>query len=396
MSELDTLRSEIDEIDTQLTALFLRRMDVTARVGAYKQENGLPVLDEAREQEVLARKSAAVSDPARRADVTALYETIMGLSRRQQRNLVNEAGNEGYRQIREAISRSRAPLTAPRVLYQGEPGAYADEAAALFFGEDVPRTHVETWEDIFLALREGRADYGVLPIENSSTGSISQVYDLLAQYGAYIVGEQTVRVEHCLVALPGACLDGIREVCSHEQGLRQCAEFLKAHPDWRAVPRLNTAESAKYVAERGDLTLAAICSRRAARLYGLDILAERIHFNAQNDTRFVVVSPVMERRAGCDKVSALFVLPHRSGSLHEIMTIFAVNGLNMMKLESRPIVGRSWEYLFFVDFTGDLAAPGMDGVLLELSQTAEGFRVLGNYKEACGAACSDGQGGGLK
>ncbi|MDB7861372.1 bifunctional chorismate mutase/prephenate dehydratase [Intestinimonas butyriciproducens] len=396
MSELDTLRSEIDEIDTQLTALFLRRMDVTARVGAYKQENGLPVLDEAREQEVLARKSAAVSDPARRADVTALYETIMGLSRRQQRNLVNEAGNEGYRQIREAISHSRAPLAAPRVLYQGEPGAYADEAAALFFGEDVPRAHVETWEDIFLTLREGRADYGVLPIENSSTGSISQVYDLLAQYGAYIVGEQTVRVEHCLVALPGACLDGIREVCSHEQGLRQCAEFLKAHPDWRAVPRLNTAESAKYVAERGDLTLAAICSRRAARLYGLDILAEHIHFNAQNDTRFVVVSPVMERRAGCDKVSALFVLPHRSGSLHEIMTIFAVNGLNMMKLESRPIVGRSWEYLFFVDFTGDLAAPGMDGVLLELSQTAEGFRVLGNYKEACGAACSDGQGGGLK
>ena len=396
MSELDTLRSEIDEIDTQLTALFLRRMDVTARVGAYKQENGLPVLDEAREQEVLARKSAAVSDPARRADVTALYETIMGLSRRQQRNLVNEAGNEGYRQIREAISHSRAPLAAPRVLYQGEPGAYADEAAALFFGEDVPRAHVETWEDIFLTLREGRADYGVLPIENSSTGSISQVYDLLAQYGAYIVGEQTVRVEHCLVALPGACLDGIREVCSHEQGLRQCAEFLKAHPDWRAGPRLNTAESAKYVAERGDLTLAAICSRRAARLYGLDILAEHIHFNAQNDTRFVVVSPVMERRAGCDKVSALFVLPHRSGSLHEIMTIFAVNGLNMMKLESRPIVGRSWEYLFFVDFTGDLAAPGMDGVLLELSQTAEGFRVLGNYKEACGAACSDGQGGGLK
>ena len=250
-------------------------------------------------------------------------------------------------------------------------------------------------EDIFLALREGRADYGVLPIENSSTGSISQVYDLLAQYGAYIVGEQTVRVEHCLVALPGACLDGIREVCSHEQGLRQCAEFLKAHPDWRAVPRLNTAESAKYVAERGDLTLAAICSRRAARLYGLDILAERIHFNAQNDTRFVVVSGD-GAPGGLRQGERPFVLPHRSGSLHEIMTIFAVNGLNMMKLESRPIVGRSWEYLFFVDFTGDLAAPGMDGVLLELSQTAEVSGCWAITKEACGAACSDGQGGGLK
>ena len=266
------------------------------------------------------------------------------------------------------------------MLYQGVPGAYAEEATALFFGEDLPRQAAETWEEVFLALKEGRADYGVVPIENSSTGSISQVYDLLAKYGHYIVGEQVVKVEHCLLAPRGAGLDTIREVYSHEQGLRQCEDFLKAHPDWKGIARLNTAEAGRYVADCGDAAKAAICSRRAAGLYGLDILAEHISLSEQNYTRFVVVSPVMERRADCDKVSALFVLPHRSGSLHEIMTIFAVNGLNMMKLESRPILDRSWEYLFFVDFTGDLADPAMDGVLHELSQTAEGFRILGNYR----------------
>ena len=380
MSELDTLRGEIDAIDAELTALFLRRMDVTARVGAYKQKNGIPVLDSGREKAVLAQKTALVDDPAGKADVAALYEAIMGISRRQQRKLVREGGDAAYDRIRSALDAARPPLERPRVLYQGEPGAYADEAAARFFGEDAPRQRLDTWEDLFQALKEGRADYGVVPIENSSTGSISQVYDLLARYGHSIVGELTVKVEHCLAAPPGAGLEDIRGVYSHEQGLLQCAGYLKGHPGWERVPRLNTAESALYVATSGDRTKAAICSRRAARLYGLDILAEKINDNGENYTRFVVVSPCMELRPGRDKISALFVVPHRVGSLHEIMTIFSVNGLNMMKIESRPIVGRSWEYLFFVDFTGDLAAPGMDGVLRELSQTAEGFRVLGNYK----------------
>lgn len=385
MDDLTTLREEIDEIDAQLTSLFLRRMDVTYRVGQYKQARGLPVLDSSREQEVLARKAALVSDPARKSDVTALYETIMGLSRRQQRTLVRESGGPDYTGLRKALQAARDPLPAPRVLYQGEPGAYAEEAAALFFGEETSRSHVDTWEEIFLALKDGRTDYGVLPIENSSTGSISQVYDLLAQYGAYIVGEQTVKVEHCLAVPKGGTLAGIRTVYSHEQGLQQCTAFLTAHPQWERIPRLNTAESAQYVAHCGDPTQAAICSRRAARLYGLEVLAEKINFNDHNFTRFVVVSPVMERREGCDKVSTLCDLPHRTGSLYELMTLFAVNGLNLMKIESRPIVGRSWEYRFFVDFIGDLTAPGMEGVLLELSQTAESFRVLGNYR-SCGGA----------
>ena len=381
MSELNGLREAIDALDARLTELFLQRMELTRRVGEYKRAHGIPVLDPQREREVLAQKTALVADPALRDDVAALYEAIMGISRRQQRRLVNEAGNQDYARIRGAMDGARAPLEHPRVLYQGEPGAYADEAAARFFGEDLPRSHVGTWEEVFQALQRGEADYGVVPIENSSTGSINQVYDLLAQYGHSIVGEQTVKVDHCLAAPAGARLDGVTTVYSHEQGLLQCAGFLKGR-GWTCVPRLNTAESAQFVARSGSPGQAAVCSPRAARLYSLEILAEHISDSDSNDTRFVVVSPVMERREGSDKVSVLFRLPHRAGSLHELLTVFAVNGLNLLKLESRPILGRSWEYRFFADFSGDLTAPGMDGALLELFQTAEQLRVLGNYRSS--------------
>lgn len=377
MEDLQTLRAQIDIIDRQLADLFRRRMDVTRKVGEYKAAHHLPVLDSAREKQVLAAKAALVGDELR-ADITTLFETIMALSRRQQQALADDGGwIEGHR---AAWAACRVPPAAPRVLYQGEPGAYTEEAAVRFFGPDCDRANTATWEDIFVALRDGRADYGVLPIENSSTGSINQVYDLLAKYGAYIVGEQIIRVEHCLMAPKGASLDSIRLVCSHEQGLFQCEDFLKAHPDWQRKSMLNTAVAAKWVADSGDHSLAAIGSRHAAGLYGLDVLAEGINTNRENFTRFVVVSPLPELREGRNKISAMFTLAHESGTLHRIMTVFATGGLNMMKLESRPIPGRSWEYRFFVDFTGDLVAYGMDSILREMSQCAATLRILGNYK----------------
>ena len=382
MDELQELRGRIDQIDARIVELFEQRMDVTRQVGEYKRRRGLPVLDAGREQEVLARKVELLQNRELEPDVTALFEAIMAISRRQQRRLTAGEGRAALDQYRAALAGRRTPLAAPRVLYQGEPGAYAEEAAARFFGEDMPRERVRTWEDIFLALREGQADYGVVPIENSSTGSINGVYDLLGRYGAYVVGEQIVKVDHCLMAPKGASLDTIREVCSHEQGLFQCEAYLKEHPDWKRTPMLNTAAAAKLAAERGDVSLAAIGSVRAARLYGLDILAERINFNGDNDTRFVVVSPVMERREGADKISATFTVAHESGSLHRILSIFAVHGLNLMKLESRPIVGHSWEYRFFVDLEGSLDDPRMEDVAAELAESAATFRVLGNYRRS--------------
>ena len=381
MGELEEYRRQIDAIDTELVTLFLERMAVTQKVGEYKKSRDIPVLDSQREKAVIAQRTALAADPAGKADVANLYASIMAISRRQQRRLIQTGvENAGYDGWRRALAGRREPVHSPRVAYQGEPGAYSEEAAVGFFGEDVDAQGLPWFGDVFQALAEGRADYAVLPIENSSTGSIRQVYDLLAQWDFSLVGEWQVKVEHCLAALPGVGIEQIESVYSHEQGLMQCDRFLDEHRSWRRIPTLDTAGSAKQVRQAGDPTAAAICSRRAAKLYGLDILACPINHNRENETRFVVVSPELELRQGRDTIAALFSLPHQSGSLCEILTIFAVHDLNLVKIESRPILGRGWEYLFFLECTGDLLAPGMDGVLQELSQLSADFRILGNFK----------------
>lgn len=381
MHELDCMRSTIDEIDSQIVRLFEQRMAITQQVGELKQKHQLPVLDNNRQKEVLESKAALLQDPRLKADVTMLYETIMGISRRQQRRIVREGSEEpNYARFQQAFTQRRTPVVHPVVTYQGEPGAYSEQACISFFGSEVQAQGLGQFEDVFLSLKDGTADYGVVPIENNSTGAIRQIYDLLSKYEFSLVGETTVKVEHCLVAPPGATLDTITHVYSHEQGIFQSEQFLKQHPNWIAVPYLDTAGSGKYVAETGDITKAAICSARAAELYGLNILVRGTNYSATNTTRFVVVSPYMELRESANKISTVLTTPHESGCLHEILGIFAVNGLNMVKLESRPIPGKSWEYMFFIEFTGNLSAPGMDGVLRELSQTAADFRVLGNFK----------------
>ena len=380
MDELQTLRRDIDAIDRQLVELFRRRMDVTCQVGEYKRAQGIPVLDQERERQVLQNKGELAGEALRPAVIT-LFQTIMALSRRQQRDLLGQGpGNPGVLRWREARDGIRLPVDAPRVVYQGVPGAYSEQAALNFFGENSNTAGLEQFEDCFLALREGRADYAVLPIENSSTGAIRQIYDLLTQYECYMVGETTVRVEHCLMAPKGATLDTITHVYSHEQGLFQCERYLNAHPDWKQSPQADTAGSAQMVADSGDITKAAICSARAAELYGLEILAHGINHNAHNTTRFVVVSPRLELRPGADKISTLFVLPHEAGSLHEVLTVFAVHGLNMVKLESRPLPERSWQYMFFLEFAGQPDDRLVNDALHELAQTTGEFRVLGWFR----------------
>jgi len=377
---LKPYRDEIDRIDRDIAGLFQRRMRVVEDVARYKLERDLPVLDVQREREVLAAKAELAEDAAMRGDLAALFESVMAISRRRQRVLVHEHGPEPeYDRLRRSIAAARPPVANPRVAYQGVPGAYSEQACVDFFGSGVNCLGLEQFEDVFLALKEGRADYGMLPIENSSTGAIRQVYDLLGQYEYFLVGETSVQVEHCLMAPKGASLDTIRQVYSHEQGLFQSERFLKQHPAWEQRSVADTAGAARYVAQSGDVTKAAICSARAAEIYGLEILVRGTNHNADNTTRFVVVSPTMELQEGADKISAVFTVPHQAGSLHQMLTIFTVNGLNMVKLESRPVPGKKWEYMFFLEFTGSLTAPGMDGVLRELTQTAASFRVLGNF-----------------
>ena len=379
MTELEQFRNVIDDIDREIVALFERRMEVTRQVGEYKQRIGIPVLDAGREREVIAKKLEWLTDPALKTDVTELYETIMGISRRQQRLLVQEQGNPTFERIMSRIRKARQPVLEPRVVYQGEPGAYSEMAAVNFFGEGIQATGLNQFEDVFAAIKSGQADYGVLPIENTSTGAIRQIYDLLDSYECFLVGETTVKVTHCLMALPGMKLEDITAVYSHEQGLFQCERFLSQYPQWKRIPQEDTAGSAKMVAQLGDPTRAAICSKRSADIYGLEILAEGINHNVDNTTRFVIVSPQMELREGRDKISTCFHIPHQSGSLREILTIFAVHGLNMVRLESRPVQGHNFEYMFFLEFTGDLLNPEMPAVLHELSQTTDRFRIFGNF-----------------
>ena len=284
-----------------------------------------------------------------------------------------------YERFAAALSARRERVAAPRVVYQGEPGAYSEMAARDFFGADVLAKGLAGFPDAFEAIRAGEADYAVLPIENSSTGAIRQVFDLLTQYECFIVGETTVRVEHNLMGIPGTRLEEIDTVYSHEQGLFQCEQFLSRYP-WRRIPQEDTAGSARMVAALGDRRKAAICSARAAELYGLEILARNINTNANNTTRFVVVSPQMELPEGRDKICVAITTAHHSGSLHEILTIFARHGLNLVKLESRPVQGKNWEYMFFIDFTGDLTAAGMDNVMRELMRAAYDLRFFGNFK----------------
>ena len=384
MDELKILRNEIDQIDRQMVELFRRRMDVTRRVGEYKAAHGIPVLDQVREREVLQNKGELAGEELR-SSVIILYQTIMALSRRQQRDMLGErADNPGLLRYLDARRSVRQPVDDPRVVYQGVPGAYSEQACINFFGSGVESEGLEQFEDCFKAVKEGRADYAVVPIENSSTGAIRQIYDLLTQYECSLVGETTVKVEHCLMAPKGASLDTITHVYSHEQGLFQCEQYLNTHPSWNRVPQADTAGSAQMVAASGDITRAAICSERAAELYGLEILAHAINHNTHNTTRFVVVSPAMELREGADKISTVFVLPHEAGSLHEILTIFAVRGLNMVKLESRPMPEHSWEYMFFLEFNGHLDEDVTADVLHELAQTTGDFRVLGNFKSNLG------------
>lgn len=382
MSKLDALRAQIDDIDAQMIALFEKRMDVTRQVGEYKKENDLPVLDRKREEEVLAKKEAMLKNKYLKTEVKDFFGSIMAISRRQQRALMADKSRlEHFETYKNVVKAAREPIVAPHVYYQGVAGAYAEEATALFFGEEVQRSTAATWRDLFELLMADKADYIVVPIENNSTGSINAVYDLLAEYGAYVIGEQMVKVDHCLCVLPGTKPEEITDVYSHEQGFFQSEEYLAQHGGWKCNAVLNTAAAAQLVSESGDHSKAAICSRRAAQLHGLEVLEEGINTSKDNYTRFFIVSKEMEIREDSDKISLMFTLPHEPGTLNNILGILAVHQMNMLRLESRPMPGKGWEYRFFVDVEGNLHDEELNSVLFEIVENTLTLGILGNYKK---------------
>lgn len=364
MKDLNQCRQELDVIDAQLVWLFEKRMQVSREVASYKLANHMKVLDISREQAVLDSRAAQIQDPMLKQPVKDFFREIMRLSRQEQQRYLDQMS------------------TTEVVGYMGVPGAFGESAVVGFFGEDCQRACYKTFEEVFAAVASGEVKYGVLPVENSSSGSINTVYDLMGKYALNIVGEQLVRVEHCLLGVPGATLGDIKTVYSHEQGFAQCPVFLGEHPEWITTPYFNTAIAAKHVSELGDKHNAAIASRLAARHYGLEILAPDIHSFNGNHTRFLVVSDSPTPIGAPDKATITFSVRHERGTLMRALSSFVAMGMNLTHIESRPLRNSNWEYCFYVDLTGNVSENNLLILMEALDKDCEDCRLLGAYRAA--------------
>lgn len=376
MLDLQEIRKEIDSVDKELVKLFEKRMELTTSVAKYKIETGKKVLDPQREQQKLEAIAALVSNDMNKHGINEIFTQIIATSRKYQYMLLESMGQT----LREDyVALDELPVKNCRVVYQGVPGAYAYIATKRFFGEDVDHYNVKTWRDAMEAVKCGEADYAVLPIENSTAGIVSDVYDLLQEYNNYIVAETYIKVEHALLGLPGATIDDITKVYSHPQGLMQCRSFLNEHKDWQQSEQTNTALAAKKVVEDGDRSQAAIASVEAANLYGLSVLQEKINTENNNTTRFVIISNKRAFLKDAKKISICFETEHTVGSLYDMLSHIIYNGLNMTKIESRPIEGKAWQFRFFIDFMGNIDDAAVMNALRGIEEEAMNIKLLGNY-----------------
>ena len=376
MRDLSELREEIDQIDNQIVSLYERRMHVAEEVAAYKISVGKQVFDKAREESKLDTLSKKGTTPFLKYGIRELFEQIMSMSRKRQYQLLAEAGQKETTDFTEV---DHLDYRNAKIVFQGVEGAYAQLALKQFFGENADSYHVDTWRDAMDAIKNREADYAVLPIENSSAGIVSENYDLMVEYDNYIVGEQIIRIEHALLGLPEAEISDITDVYSHPQALMQCSKYIETHKNWETHSLKNTAMSAQKVKEDQKINKAAIASTLTADIYGLKILDQAIQNNKDNYTKFIIVSnrKVFEKNA--NKISLSFEVPHESGSLYQKLSHFIYNGINMNKIESRPVQGKAWEYRFFVDIEGNLKDAAVLNALRGLREETIRLKILGNY-----------------
>ena len=268
-----------------------------------------------------------------------------------------------------------------KIGYQGVKGSFSEEAMISFFGENNKSLNYERFEDVFISLKNDEIDYGILPFENSCTGAITSVYDLISKYGFYIVGEECIKINQNLVGVKDATVDDIKEVYSHPQGFEQSKNFLRNHEDFKLIYFYNTAISAKHVSKLNDKSKAAIASSRAAKIYNLDILAKNIHDNNNNHTKFVIISKNLESSKESNKITVSFSLENRAGSLYNLLGHFVKNNLNMIKIESRPSNGELWEYVLYVDLEGNINDEKVKNAINLIKEETRYFKLLGCYKK---------------
>ena len=338
--DLQEIRSKLDQIDTEMEGLFEERMRLCAEVAEYKIQTKKAVYDPKREQEKIEALTKLANGEFNKQAVAELFLQMMTLSRRYQyQTMAGRLGvsSPGFQKVKKLDTQGK------RVVYQGLEGAYSHAAALAYFGREAKLYHVRRFEELMVEIQEERADFAVLPIENSSAGAVTDSYDLLLKYSNYIVAEIFVPVSHCLLGTAEAELSDIKRVYAHPQALKQSSEFLNRHPHWQQFSMENNAVAARQVREDGDSSQAAVASAIAGEIYGLKPLAEQINNSRENTTRFLILSKKPVYREDAGKVSLCFELPHKSGSLYNMLGNFIFNHVNMVMIESRPIPEHNWE-----------------------------------------------------
>ena len=371
------IRDQLDTIDRDITLLYKKRMDLCARVAEVKINTGKAVFDPAREQQKLDSVASYLESDFDKKAIKELYRQMMTISRRLQFGIMTQHGknfDSGFSKI------SEIDKTGKKAVYQGVEGAYAQLAAFKSFGTDYDIESVHTWKDAADMVRAGKADYAVIPIENSSHGVVSDNFDLMIKYPELaIIEEVDLKVEHALMGVEGASVSGLKEVYSHPQALGQCSDFFDSHPDIKPVPVINTAVAAKYVKDKGDATIAALASERAAELYGLKILQKSVNRQKTNTTRFLVIGKDKVYTDKAKRISLCFEAQHEPGALYNILGNFIFNDVNMTMISSRPIPEHIFEYRFFVDIEGRLDMPNVINAISGMGDQVSELRILGNY-----------------
>ena len=377
--DLNELRQQINSIDDELLNLFTRRMDLASQVADYKRAHDLPILQPAREREIL-KKVADKAGPELGGYARVLFSMLMELSKSYQ-NKRNNKEIELHRQIDDAIENTpRLFPRSPMVACQGVEGANSQIACEKIFQSPFIM-YFKTFESVFTAIEQGLCQYGILPIENSTAGSVKKVYDLMIHHNFSIVRTFRLKVDHNLLTKKGVKLEDVKEIYSHEQAIGQCGAFLEKLTGVKVIAVENTAVAAKMVAESDRTDIAAISSRSCAELYGLVNLAPSIQDKDNNRTRFICISKNLEIYPGADKTSIMMVLPHRPGSLYRVLARLYVLGINVTKLESRPIPNRDFEFMFYFDLDTSIYSEEFVQLMCELDDLCEEFKYLGSYSE---------------
>ena len=377
--DINELRNKIDAIDEELVRLFVERMGISAQVADYKRERNLPIFVPAREREIL-QKVAEQAGPEFGNYTRVLYSMLFELSRSYQQKR-NEQATPLYREITKSIeSTPKLFPQAPMVACQGVEGAYAQIACERIFKSPFIM-YFKSFDGVFQAIEQGLCQYGILPIENSSAGSVKKVYDLMIHHNFSIVRTFRLKIDHNLLALPGAELGNIKKIYSHEQAINQCSSFLKQFLNAEIIPVENTAVAAAKVAESGQTDVAAICSHACEELYGLTCLAASVQDEGNNRTRFICISKNLEIYPGADKTSIMMILNHKPGALYKVLARMYVLGINVIKLESRPIPDKDFEFMFYFDLETSIYSEEFVQLMCELDDLCEEFKYLGSYTE---------------